>query len=89
MDAINRAVDARGYELVFGCGDDQVFALSSSREAIRAGVPYSADAAVRQAFDKLSLTEIAEIVGLAVPNTFPANVPDANRTIDKAERKKS
>lgn len=77
--AINRAVDERDYELVFGCGDAQVFALSRCREAIRAIVPFSDDATLLQAFDKLALTEIAEKAGLIVPRTLPASVPDARR----------
>lgn len=77
VDSINDAIDAQGYEVVFGCGDAQVFALSSCRDAIRAVVPYADDAVLRHAFDKLLQIEAARSAGLNVPETRPANDPAA------------
>ena len=76
--AVSEAVEAKGYEVVFGSGDATVLALSSQRERIPARVPYPPHAAVVRAHDKLELARAAEAVGLASPSTAPAaEVPGA------------
>lgn len=68
-DSINRAVEANGYDLVFGCGDLDVFALSHCREAIRTCVPFPTDESIRRAFDKYDIIEIAKNAGVGMPVT--------------------
>jgi predicted ATP-grasp superfamily ATP-dependent carboligase len=67
--AVRRAIEAGGYEVVFGSSDVDVLALSRARDRIGAAVPYPEDAALRRALDKLELTRAAERAGLAVPRT--------------------
>lgn len=79
VDAVNGAVDEQDYELVFGCSDAQVFALSSCRKTIHTCVPYSPDHALRRAFDKFELTRMARNVGLGTPATAMTNSLEASR----------
>lgn len=77
VEAVNRAVAESGYEIIFGCGDAQVFALSAARERIKATVPYAPNDILRRAFDKLDLIEVARDAGLGVPRTAAAGDPAA------------
>ena len=67
MAAVCRAVDAGGYELVFGAGDGEVLALSAARDELGAIFPYGPHEDVVRAFDKVALSEAARRAGLAVP----------------------
>ena len=67
--AVARAVEAGGYEVVFGSSDVDVLSLSAARGRIDAVVPHPDDAALRRGMDKLDLTRAAQRVGLAVPRT--------------------
>jgi len=69
LAAVVQAVEAEGYDIVFGCSDEEVFALSQYRDPIDAIVPYSAHDNVIRAFDKLTLAEIGAASGLHVPKT--------------------
>ena len=69
VSAVAGAVEAGGYEVVFGAGDAEVLALSAQRDRLGATVPYAAHEVVLRALDKLSLLEAAESAGLAVPRT--------------------
>jgi predicted ATP-grasp superfamily ATP-dependent carboligase len=72
LRATRRAVDAGGYEVVFGTGDAEILAMSWGRDRIGAVVPYAGHETVVRAIDKLALTEAAARAGLAVPETVPA-----------------
>lgn len=69
VNALARAVEAGGYEVVFGSSDIDVLSLSAIRGRIGATVPHPDDAALRRGMDKLELTRAAQRVGLAVPRT--------------------
>ena len=73
VDAVARAVQSRGYEIVFGAGDAEVLALSAAREVLGAAVPYAEHPAVVRAFDKVQLVEMARGVGFPAPDTRPAS----------------
>lgn len=70
VEAVNAAIAAGGYELVFGAGDDSLLALSAHRERIDALVPHAPHEQVLRAVDKLTLTEVASGCGIAVPRTL-------------------
>src|SRR5207253_3229095 len=72
VSAVAGAVEAGGYEVVFGAGDAEVLALSAQRDRLGATVPYAAHEVVLRALDKLSLVEAAQAAGLAVPRTVRA-----------------
>jgi predicted ATP-grasp superfamily ATP-dependent carboligase len=67
VDAVRKAVEAGGYELVFGAGDGEVLALSAARGELGAIFPYGPHEDVVRAFDKVALAEAAAGAGLAVP----------------------
>jgi len=69
VTGVRRAVEAGGYELVFGAGDGEVLALSAARENLGALFPHGPHADVVRAFDKVALAEAAQRVGLAVPQS--------------------
>jgi predicted ATP-grasp superfamily ATP-dependent carboligase len=81
LEAVRGAIDAGGYEVVFGAGDGEVVALSAGRDSLRAVVPYPDHDRVLRAVDKVLLAEAASRVGLAVPETRPADEA-ALRAID-------
>jgi predicted ATP-grasp superfamily ATP-dependent carboligase len=66
---VRQAVEAGGYELVFGAGDGEVLALSAARDGLGAIFPYGPHEDVVRALDKVSLAEAAQRVGLAVPQS--------------------
>ncbi|HEX3268138.1 MAG TPA: ATP-grasp domain-containing protein [Gaiellaceae bacterium] len=65
--AVRKAVDAGGYDVVFGAGDGEVLALSAGRDELGAIFPYGPHEDVVRAFDKLELAAAAERAGLSVP----------------------
>lgn len=69
VTGVRRAVEAGGYELVFGAGDGEVLALSAARDDLGAIFPYGAHEDVVRAFDKVALSDAAQRVGLAVPES--------------------
>ena len=71
--AVNEAIQDNGYEVVFGAGDAEVFALSYLRDEIRTTVPYAPHERLMHAFDKLDLTDAATNVGLDTPRTVAAS----------------
>ena len=75
--AVNEAIRAGGYELVFGGGDAELIALSSQRDEIDAEVPYATHDRVMRVVDKLALAEAAEAAGLLCPDTAKAEEVDA------------
>jgi predicted ATP-grasp superfamily ATP-dependent carboligase len=72
VDGVARAVRRSGAELVFGADDIELLALSQAREALPARVPHAPHEAVLRSVDKLTLTEAARAVGVAVPATRAA-----------------
>jgi predicted ATP-grasp superfamily ATP-dependent carboligase len=72
LDAVGRAADRFGYEVILGADDASVVALSLGRAAIPATVPYGPHDAVLAVTDKLRLSEIAARAGLQTPRTAPA-----------------
>ena len=70
-----KAVQAGGYDVVFGAGDGEVLALSARRDELGTIFPYGPHDDVVRAFDKVELAEAATRAGLAVP--APAQPEDA------------
>lgn len=83
VTGVRRAVEAGGYELVFGAGDGEVLALSASRDDLGATFPYGPHEDVVRAFDKVALAEAAQRVGLAVP---PSARPEEAPVVVKPRR---
>ena len=69
---VARAVSEGSYDIVFPCGDAEVFALSAGRSQIDSVVPYAGHDVVMHSFDKLELADAASECGLAVPWTAVA-----------------
>ena len=65
--AVRKAVEAEGYEVVFGAGDGEVLALSAGRRELGAIFPYGPHEDVVRAFDKVELSAAAARAGLSVP----------------------
>ena len=72
--AVREAVEARGYELIFGAGDGEVLALSAGRDELGGLFPYGPHEDVVRAFDKVALAEAGVRAGLAVPGHGDAPV---------------
>jgi predicted ATP-grasp superfamily ATP-dependent carboligase len=75
--AVNSAIVAGGYEVVFGAGDAEVLALSAARKDIRSRVPYPAHSSLLRCFDKKELAAAAQEVGLSTPGAVEAGELDA------------
>ncbi|MGC5584401.1 ATP-grasp domain-containing protein [Ornithinimicrobium sp. W1665] len=80
--AVTAAVEAEGYDLVVGAGDDWMAALSHVADRLPVPVAAPSRAVVEQALDKLGLVEAAGAAGLAAPHTWipsddvdPGSVP--------------
>lgn len=69
-------MDAGGYDVVFGGGDDWMAALATYRDRVPTTVAHPAPEAVERALDKMLLAESANRVGLPSPRTIAAT-PDA------------
>jgi predicted ATP-grasp superfamily ATP-dependent carboligase len=67
VKAVNAAIVAGGYEVIFGAGDAEVLALSALRKSVRGIVPYAEHDKVLRALDKVRLMEAAAAAGLDVP----------------------
>jgi predicted ATP-grasp superfamily ATP-dependent carboligase len=67
LRAIDSAIAARGYEVVFGCGDAEILTLSRERDRIRARVPHAPHKVMLRAIDKVELGAAAREVGMATP----------------------
>ncbi|MDP9342862.1 MAG: ATP-grasp domain-containing protein [Actinomycetota bacterium] len=59
-------------EVVFGCGDAEILALSGGRDLLGASVGYGPHRSVVRALDKLELDQAARRAGIATPRTAPA-----------------
>ena len=70
---VAKVLNQCGAHVVVGCGDPEVLALSAVRDQLPATVPLADHSTVLEAVDKLSLSEAAIRVGMAVPHTVPAN----------------
>lgn len=75
VEGVRAAVEAGGYDVVFGGGDDWMAALATYRDRIPTRVAHPSAKAVQRALDKMELAGTAERVGLASPRTVPAT-PD-------------
>jgi predicted ATP-grasp superfamily ATP-dependent carboligase len=74
--AVRKAVEAGGYEVVFGAGDGEVLALSAGRTELGAIFPYGPHEDVVRAFDKVELSAAAARAGLSVPGrASPEDAP--------------
>lgn len=69
VDGVERAVDAGGYEVVFGGSDDWMAALATYRDRIPARVAHPPAGTVAAAMDKVELAHRAESAGLRAPRT--------------------
>src|SRR4029079_3487470 len=67
VTAVRKAVEAGGYDIVFGAGDGEVLALSAGRDELGAIFPYGPHEDVVRAFDKVELSAAAARAGLSVP----------------------
>jgi predicted ATP-grasp superfamily ATP-dependent carboligase len=67
LDGVRRAVADGGYEVVFGCGDGEVLALSRARETIGARVPHAPHEVLVRVHDKVELAAAAVRSGIAAP----------------------
>lgn len=67
VTGLKAAVEAGGYDVVFGARDFDVAAISYHRQEIAAEVPYAPHESVIQAQDKLALNRLAIAAGFAVP----------------------
>ena len=72
IEATNVAIADGGYEIVFGCDDAEVLALSQGRGQLGALVPHADHDTVARALDKLELASAARRAGLATPTTVEA-----------------
>jgi predicted ATP-grasp superfamily ATP-dependent carboligase len=72
VEAVNRAVDEVGYDLLFAVGDAESLTLSLARERLKAPVAFPPHAAMLACFDKLALNQRAAESGVAVPRTLVA-----------------
>ncbi|WP_253904236.1 ATP-grasp domain-containing protein [Arthrobacter sp. Br18] len=69
---VREAVEAGGYDVVFGGGDDWMAALAAYRSQIPTLVAHPESDVVEAALDKVRLAYSAAKVGLAAPVTKPA-----------------
>lgn len=76
---ICEAISAERYELVFGCSDAEVLALSAHRQDIPARIPYPKHEAMVAGIDKAQLAQTAGSVGIATP-------PEASSAAEASER---
>jgi predicted ATP-grasp superfamily ATP-dependent carboligase len=83
LTAVRKAVEAGGYDVVFGAGDGEVLALSAGRDQLGAIFPYGPREDVVRAFDKVELAAAAERAGLSVP---AAATPEEAPVIVKPRR---
>lgn len=72
VEAVNRAIDEVGYDLLFAVGDAEALTLSVAREQLKAPVVFPPHDAMLACFDKLAFNKRAAAVGLAVPRTLVA-----------------
>ena len=72
VEAVNRAVDEVGYDLLFAVGDAESLTLSVARDRLKAPVVFPPHEAMLACFDKLALNRRAAATGLAVPRTVEA-----------------
>ena len=76
---VRASVIKGGYDLVFGADDIELLALSARRAEIPAVLPHAPHDAVLRAVDKLSLSQTAAAVGVAVPRTVEASEQELAR----------
>lgn len=67
VQAVEEAISARDYEVVFGCSDGEALTLSRERHRVHAAVPHPPHAVMVRAHDKVELGAAAEKVGMSVP----------------------
>lgn len=72
IEGVGQAVDAGGYDVVFGGADDWMAALATYRQHIPTQVAHPPGDVVAGALDKVGLAERAAAVGLAAPHTVDA-----------------
>jgi predicted ATP-grasp superfamily ATP-dependent carboligase len=73
VEAVNRAVDEVGYDLLFAVGDAESLTLSVARDRLAAPVVFPPHPAMLACFDKLALNQRAAESGLVVPRTVVAS----------------
>lgn len=71
VTALNRAIEADGYELIFPAGDAEILVLNAHRDHLGASFPYTSPEVLMTCLDKLELFKHAQAAGLSVPQTFP------------------
>jgi len=73
LDAVNAAIAAQGYDVVFPATDTELLALSEHRARLRARFPYPPHDRVLRGVDKLALAALAREAGFQSPVTQPAS----------------
>lgn len=69
VDAVNRATDEQGYDVLFPATDTELLALSAVRGKLTARFPYAAHPSVLRGVDKLELATLARDCGFLAPLT--------------------
>lgn len=72
LEAVERAVAAHDYDLVFPSSDGEMLVLSEERERLGALVPYARHETLLRAIDKRGLADAASAAGLATPPSAPS-----------------
>jgi predicted ATP-grasp superfamily ATP-dependent carboligase len=67
LEAVHDATVMQRYELVFGCSDAEVLALSAQRQSLPTRLPYPGHDAMLAAIDKARLAQAAGSVSIATP----------------------
>ncbi len=73
VEAVQVAVRARGYDIVFAAGDAELIVISEERERVGAAVPHPPPGVLLRGLDKLDLMRAARDAGLDVPETLEAD----------------
>lgn len=71
-DAVRRAVEDGGYDVVFGGADDWMAALATYRDQIPTRVAHPPAEVVARVLDKIEVTRLARDAGMHAPWTVPA-----------------
>lgn len=79
LASLGEIASRRGYELVFGCSDEDLLALSGGRVSLPCPVAYPADDVVRALVDKDKISAIARSHDIAVPAYIAAGSLDGAR----------
>lgn len=72
LKAVNGAIHAGGYEVIFGSGDAEVLTLSAMRKGVHGIFPYPQHERLLEVLDKSRLAAAARAAGLSTPTAIEA-----------------